>query len=224
MAKSVIRKVVVDLFYDVISPYCWITFNVLLRYQKKFPQIELRLKPALLGAIMKELKHAPPPAAKSTYSKLDLLHLSNYFHVPYKRPHNTQEVMFERGSLQAQRLLTVVAQESPLQLEALSRTLFLRVWYQHRIISSLDGLHEACIDSGLSEQIADNYLQQINNSKIKMKLQNITQSALDCGAFGLPTYIAYFPDGPKLFFGSDRLFLFAHFLNEYYPGPLHEFK
>jgi len=218
------QKLVVELFYDIVSPFCWITFETLVRYNKKFAQIELKLKPALLGAIMKEMKHHPPPASKSNYSKVDLVDLSNYFDIPFKRPHNTHEVMFQIGSLKAQRLLTAVAKNFPSKVEDISRTLFLRVWYQHRSVATLDGLKETCLDCGISAINADLLLQGISDSDVKQDLRNTTQEALNYGAFGLPTYVAHFPSGPKLFFGCDRLFLFAHLMNEQFPGPLHKYR
>ena len=224
MPTSPTPKLIVELFYDVISPYCWISFETLVRYNRKFPQMELKLKPALLGSIMKELKHNPPPSAKSSYTKSDLVDLSNYFEIPFVRPTDTRKVMFEQGSLKAQRLLTVVANDYPLKLEKISQILFLRVWYQHRNISTMKGLRESCIDSGFSDVDADKLLQQITNSNIKKSLKNTTQDALNYGVFGLPSFIAHFPTGPKLFFGSDRLFLFTYLMNVLYPGPLHKYK
>uniref|UniRef100_A0A8C9JDL9 Glutathione S-transferase kappa 1 n=1 Tax=Panthera tigris altaica TaxID=74533 RepID=A0A8C9JDL9_PANTA len=42
-----------ELFYDVLSPYSWLGFEVLCRY-KKLWNINLQLRPSLIAAIMKD--------------------------------------------------------------------------------------------------------------------------------------------------------------------------
>ncbi|KAM6098448.1 glutathione S-transferase kappa 1 isoform 3-T3 [Theristicus caerulescens] len=44
-------KALVELFYDVVSPYSWLGFEVLCRYQHIW-NIDLRFRPAFLGGIM----------------------------------------------------------------------------------------------------------------------------------------------------------------------------
>ncbi|XP_064803823.1 glutathione S-transferase kappa 1-like isoform X3 [Oncorhynchus masou masou] len=48
MASS--RKVI-ELFYDVVSPYSWLGFEVMCRYRNVW-NIDLKLRPAFLGGIM----------------------------------------------------------------------------------------------------------------------------------------------------------------------------
>ncbi|KAM9204266.1 glutathione S-transferase kappa 1 isoform 2-T2 [Mergus octosetaceus] len=44
-------RTLVELFYDVVSPYSWLGFEVLCRYQHIW-NIDLRFRPAFLGGIM----------------------------------------------------------------------------------------------------------------------------------------------------------------------------
>ncbi|XP_015729232.1 glutathione S-transferase kappa 1 isoform X2 [Coturnix japonica] len=44
-------RVLVELFYDVVSPYSWMGFEVLCRYQHIW-NVDLRFRPAFLGGIM----------------------------------------------------------------------------------------------------------------------------------------------------------------------------
>ncbi|XP_076826683.1 glutathione S-transferase kappa 1-like isoform X2 [Brachyhypopomus gauderio] len=46
------RKVI-ELFYDVVSPYSWLGFEVLCRYRSVW-NIDLKLRPAFLGGVMNE--------------------------------------------------------------------------------------------------------------------------------------------------------------------------
>ncbi len=52
-------KLKIELFYDCLSPYSWLAFEVLHRY-KKIWNFELELKPIFLGAVMKGSNNTPP--------------------------------------------------------------------------------------------------------------------------------------------------------------------
>uniref|UniRef100_A0A914EL82 DSBA-like thioredoxin domain-containing protein n=1 Tax=Acrobeloides nanus TaxID=290746 RepID=A0A914EL82_9BILA len=45
-------KALVTLYFDVISPYSWIAFESLSRYEKVLP-ITLKLKPLFLGGLIR---------------------------------------------------------------------------------------------------------------------------------------------------------------------------
>ena len=53
------KRLVVELYYDVISPYSYFCFEALSRYRQPW-DMDLRLKPFNLGAIMKEANNKPP--------------------------------------------------------------------------------------------------------------------------------------------------------------------
>jgi len=57
---SVAKKVVVDLYYDVISPYAWIGFELLCRYRNQWPSMQLKFKPFFIAAIIKGSGNQPP--------------------------------------------------------------------------------------------------------------------------------------------------------------------
>lgn len=42
----------VELFYDVISPYSYLAFELLTRYRKQWTTMELKLRPAYLRDVM----------------------------------------------------------------------------------------------------------------------------------------------------------------------------
>ena len=52
-------KTKVKLYYDWLSPYSWLAFEVLLEYEKIW-DLDLELKPVYLGAIMKASENNPP--------------------------------------------------------------------------------------------------------------------------------------------------------------------
>ena len=95
----------VEIFYDVISPYSWLAFEVVasvaLLYFTNIPQsncyqvlcryrshwnIDLVLRPCFLGGIMKESGNRPPmmTPSKGLYMNKDLIRNANYYQVPIK--------------------------------------------------------------------------------------------------------------------------------------------
>uniref|UniRef100_A0A671MK46 DSBA-like thioredoxin domain-containing protein n=1 Tax=Sinocyclocheilus anshuiensis TaxID=1608454 RepID=A0A671MK46_9TELE len=78
---------VVELFYDVVSPYSWLAFEVLCRYRNVW-NIDLKFKPAYLTGVIYGSGNQPAGMnpSKLTYIVSDLTLLSEYFGVPMFRP------------------------------------------------------------------------------------------------------------------------------------------
>uniref|UniRef100_A0A914ZIP1 EGF-like domain-containing protein n=1 Tax=Parascaris univalens TaxID=6257 RepID=A0A914ZIP1_PARUN len=72
-------KTLIDLYFDVISPYSLIAFESLLRYENHWP-IKVNLIPFFLGGIMKESGNKPAMmvAAKMAYMNKDLRRNADY--------------------------------------------------------------------------------------------------------------------------------------------------
>jgi 2-hydroxychromene-2-carboxylate isomerase len=58
-------------------------------------------------------------------------------------------------------------------------------------------VHEALISSGLD---ADRLMARAQDQDVKSRLRELTQKAVDRGAFGCPTFV-----GMEMFFGKDQL-------------------
>lgn len=52
----------VKLYYDVISPFSYIAFEVLLRYSKRWENMDLKLQPVWIAGIMDAVGNTPPGA------------------------------------------------------------------------------------------------------------------------------------------------------------------
>lgn len=214
----------VQLFYDVLSPYSWVAFEILCRYQKKW-NITLDLCPFFLSGIMKGSDNRPPGVvpAKANYMGKDLRRLATYYQIPLQTPSNVPEALFVKGSLSAMRLLTATKIGSQDHVEVLSRQLWNRIWGTDKDITTEESLREACATAGLELELADNLIGQIGESSVKEELKRSTQEALDLGAFGAPFIVIHDDDGNKeRFFGSDRFELIAFTLGERWEGPLLE--
>lgn len=117
----------VKLFYDVISPYSWLAFEVLCRYRNVW-NIDLTLKPAYLTGVIYGSGNQPAGAnpSKLMYMVSDLKLTSEYFGVPMFRPSSISE----KDSLNAMRFVTAIAEKGKDgdTLERVSRELWKRKW------------------------------------------------------------------------------------------------
>lgn len=216
------RKVI-ELFYDVVSPYSWLGFEVMCRYRNVW-NIELKLRPAFLGGIMQGSGNKPPGLVpnKFMYMNQDLNRLAEYFDVPLRPPSDPFEAMFKKGSLSAMRFVAAIQERGKggdKQVEQVSRELWRRIWSEDKDITEPASLTEAAMKAGLSDSEIKEALALSTSKEIKDKLKSSTQSALDHGSFGFPMLVCHVNGKPEMFFGSDRFELMAHCIGEKWLGP-----
>ncbi|XP_062505833.1 glutathione S-transferase kappa 1-like [Corticium candelabrum] len=215
------KRHVVKLFYDVISPYSWLGFETLCRYRTLWA-LDLRFCPVFLGAIMGATNITPPGMIprKGKYMEKDLQRLKELYCVPLNLPSDPAEVMFNKGSLSAQRLLTATKMSYPNYVENLSRALWTRVWSKDLDIASRGSLKEACQNCGMDSKVIEEILGRLSDQDVKDELRKTTDEVLSYGAFGAPTIVIFNDDGKAdMFFGSDRFELIAHLLGVRWLGP-----
>ncbi|XP_053289343.1 glutathione S-transferase kappa 1 [Pleuronectes platessa] len=217
-------KKVIELFYDVVSPYSWLGFEIMCRYRTVW-NVELKLRPAFLGGVMQGSDNRPPGMVpnKMVYMSNDLQRLSKYFEVPLRPPSNPAEAMFIKGSLSAMRFVTAVQKrekDGDKQVEQVSRELWRRIWNQDKDITEPASLSEAAKKAGLSDDDIKSAMESYNTKEIKDKLKSTTQDALDYGSFGFPMIVCHIDGKPEMYFGSDRFELMAHRLGEKWLGPV----
>ncbi|XP_037640253.1 glutathione S-transferase kappa 1-like [Sebastes umbrosus] len=216
-------KKVIELFYDVVSPYSWLGFEVMCRYRHVW-NIELRLRPAFLGGVMQGSGNKPPGLLPSRmlYMDKDLNRASQYFGIPLKAPADPFEAMFQKGSLSAMRFVAAVQErekDGDKKVEQVSRELWKRIWSEDKDITEPASLSEAAMKAGLSDGEIKEVLEMSTSKAIKDKLKSSTQEALDHGAFGFPLVVCHVNGKPEMFFGSDRFELMAHCIGEKWLGP-----
>lgn len=216
-------KKVIELFYDVVSPYSWLGFEVMCRYRNVW-NIELQLRPAFLGGIMQGSGNKPPGLVpnKFMYMNQDLSRLAKYFNVPLQSPSDPADAMFRKGSLSAMRFVAAVQErekDGDQQVERVSRELWRRIWSEDKDITEPASLAEAARKAGLSESEIKEVLNTYTSQKIKDKLKSSSEAALEYGAFGFPMVVCHVNGKPEMFFGSDRFELMAHCIGEKWMGP-----
>lgn len=205
----------VQLFYDVVSPYSWLAFEVFSRFKNPW-EIDFELCPFFLGGVMRDTDNRAPSMlpARAPYMLKDLMRQSEYYQIPMQIPSD-----FLTNTITAMRLLTVVKEKDPSNLESLSRAFWQRHYGEGQEISSPESLLACAANANISTNEAKNYLELTQDPYIKEKLKTTTANAVGKGAFGAPTIFVETADGEEMFFGSDRFHLVAAMLGKKWNGP-----
>ncbi|NWV84966.1 GSTK1 transferase, partial [Dasyornis broadbenti] len=214
-------RTLVELFYDVISPYSWLGFEVLCRYQHIW-NIDLRLRPAFLGGIMQQTGNKPPAMLpkRAEYLLKDVKRMAKYYQVPVHMTGEDFQRIMGTSSLAAMRFITAIDMTNPQYLEPLSREFWMHFWSQHEDISQPENILVIARQAGLSAELSQKALEMISTATVKDRLKETTADAIKYGAFGMPAVVAHYSGEPHLFFGSDRLELLGSIIGEKWLGPV----
>ncbi|CEF65574.1 Glutathione S-transferase kappa 1 [Strongyloides ratti] len=212
----------VTFYYDIISPYSWIGFETLLRYQQK-QYFNLKLKPVFLGGIFKETSNKSPlmVPAKSEYVMKELGLTSDYYGMKIVPPKDFIKTAFTQGSLNALRFLVALENENEKHLIPASRELWNRLWSRQESAYTENDFIEVGTNIGLNKETIDNVLKNTSSLTVKEKIKTSTMEAVAEGAFGVPWIVVEKADGVKRsFFGSDKMPLICFFIDKPFLGPL----
>uniref|UniRef100_A0A8C8YGX4 Glutathione S-transferase kappa n=1 Tax=Prolemur simus TaxID=1328070 RepID=A0A8C8YGX4_PROSS len=207
-----------ELFYDVLSPYSWLSFEVLCRYQNIW-NIKLQLRPSLIAGIMKDSGELSSTGSLY-WHRQDIKLLRQHFQIPIQFPKDFISVILEKGSMSAMRFLTALSLEHPEMLEKVSRELWMRVWSRDEDITEPQSILAAAEKAGMTIEQAQGILEKISTPKVRNQLKETTEAACRYGAFGLPITVAHVDGQTHMLFGSDRMELLAYLLGEKWMGPV----
>uniref|UniRef100_A0A0K0DS85 Glutathione S-transferase kappa n=1 Tax=Strongyloides stercoralis TaxID=6248 RepID=A0A0K0DS85_STRER len=214
----------ITLYYDVISPYSWIAFETLLRYQKK-EYFDLILKPIFLGGVMKETSNRPPAMvpAKGRYMEKDLDMMSRYYGMKLVQPKDFFDTAITKGTLNAVRFLAAIEKEDSKYLVPASREFWKRLWLRQESAHEESDFLEVGDKIGLKKESIDGVLKKMSSPSIKDVIKNNTAEAIADGAFGAPWIKVEKANGERhSFFGSDRMPQICFFIEKPFLGPLIE--
>merc|ERR1712179_342912 len=212
-------KKTVELFYDVISPYTWIAFEMLSRYKPVW-DLDVKLTPCLTAGVFKEAgnRSGLMVPAKGANLRKDMSMAAKHFQVPLVFP--DPDVLMKVGSIHAMRFMTALGEVKPDFTEPMARELWMRVWSRGQDITQSSSFQAAAEACGLPETETEKCLEAMKTKEIKQKLIQGTQQAVEQGAFGMPTMITKDEDGKsQMLFGSDRFHILADILGKEYQGP-----
>lgn len=185
----------IELFFDVGSPYSYLASTQVARIREQ-TGAPLRMRPFLLGAVMKETGNDMPArvAPKARYMLEDLRRWADRYGVPFR-----MSSRFPQNTLAAQRALVAAAQLFGEEaMERLAHGLFSAAWAEDRDVSSGDELAFRANEAGLDARAL---AEAIGTQPIKDALRDATSEAVRRGAFGAPTFFF----GELVFFGNDRI-------------------
>ncbi|KAF8361221.1 gstk-1 [Pristionchus pacificus] len=234
------KKFAVDLYFDVISPYSFILFEVsdqrkslvlnlsnsqllsLHAYRAQWPKMDVTLKPVALGHVMKAAGNKPPAlavAAKGPYMMKDVQRLARYFDLPLQFREDFITIIQTKSSINADRLICAVQMTQPEKTEAVARAHFRRFWCERKDIFETADFVEVLTSCGVANPAT--LVASITSEPVKERIRQYTEEAIDGGCFGAPWTVLTLEDGSQEhFFGSDRLHMIGHLMGEKFTGPV----
>ncbi len=187
----------VEMIFDFVSPNAYLAWHPLKDVIARTGAV-LKVTPAFLGGMHKLTGNQPPMVAfanvkgKNAYMMLEIQrwmkkHGLNDFRM---NPH------FPMMTVPALRAL-LVAGEDGRDIEFIDR-LLPHVWERGANIADTDILANILTAEGFD---AKSIMDRTQGPEIKQKLVDNTESAVERGAFGIPTFFV----GGEMYFGKDRL-------------------
>ncbi|QKG71962.1 2-hydroxychromene-2-carboxylate isomerase [Erythrobacter mangrovi] len=186
----------VEFIFDLVSPNAYLSWWPL-REMLSRQGAELEITPVFLGGMHKLTGNAPPFArdaeirGKNAYASLEMRrfidrHGLTGFRMPAQFPFNT---------ILPQRMLLAVEGEERV---ALAEGLLKALWEDGVSAGDPDALATVATAAGLD---AAAILAATQDDAIKQRLVANTDSAVERGAFGIPTFFV----GDEMWFGKERL-------------------
>lgn len=187
----------VECFFDCSSPWSYFGVTSLLRLQQELG-LDVAWRPTLVGGVFNAVNPSvyhsreAPAGPRQIYGKKDqddwARHLGISMHY---RPS-----VFPVNSVKAMRGCLFLEPQGKLVPFALAT--FEAYWGDDQDISQIPVLTAICRRVGVDP---DAFLAGIEQQPIKDKLRTTTQSLIDRGGFGVPTFFV----GDDMYFGNDRL-------------------
>jgi glutathione S-transferase kappa 1 len=209
-----------ELFYDIVSPYSYLAMVVLDRYRAPW-SLDLVLRPAFLGGVMKSVGNVPPATLpqRAPYLLRDIARLSRHVGVEMTLPEE-----FPGQTLQTMRFLRaleddVAAKGDPRALFDVSMALYRAHWGKGAAVNDPETILAAAIAGGLDEGRARALLARIGDADVKEKLKASGDEVVARGAFGFPAMFVTKDGDDELFFGHDRISLLAFEMGLPWHGP-----
>tara|TARA_A100001011_G_scaffold158656_1_gene167023 strand:- start:1018 stop:1605 length:588 start_codon:yes stop_codon:yes gene_type:complete len=182
----------IEFYFDFSSPYAYLGFKEVKKYEKKYP-FHIKYMPILLGGLHNSAGITPAAfnKIKSKYMVLDTKLVANKKNIKFSfnSYFPIKTVNFMRGA--------IIAKENNYEKIYVEK-IFDAIWRDGLNMNDNIIINKVLKNLDLNPNI---FFEKVSDLKIKDKLKKLTNDALKKGIFGAPTYYV----NRKIFFGQDRL-------------------
>ncbi len=191
----------VKFYFEFASPYSYFaTFKIEETCEALGRDVEW--KPFLLGALFSVTGAQPLSTIpmKGEYCEKDWQRLSRYMNVPWTMPEG-----FPISTVAAARAYYWIHDRDPALAKQFAKEVFMTYFGRGQDIGSPDAVAEVAAPLGIDHA---ELAAALADDKVKQRLKDETQSAIDAGVFGAPYFIV---DGEG-FWGSDRMWMIRRWI------------
>jgi 2-hydroxychromene-2-carboxylate isomerase len=191
----------VKFYFDFSSPYSYFASFKIDETCEGLGR-EVSWRPFLLGALFKITGAQPLNTVpmKGEYCENDWQRLGRYMNVPWTMPE-----AFPIATQATARTFYWLHDQDPALAKKFAKEAFMTYFGRGQDISSVDAVAELAAPLGVDHAALQ---AALSDDKIKQRLKDETQSAIDVGVFGAPYFIV---DGEGIW-GSDRMWMIRRWI------------
>ena len=182
----------IEFYFDFSSPYAYLGFKEIIKFEKKHP-FQIKYMPIFLGGLHNsaDIKPAAFNKIKSKYMTQDTKLVANKKNIKFSfnSYFPIKTVNFMRGA--------IIAKDNNYEKIYIEK-IFDSIWRDGLNMNDNIIINKVLKNLDLNPSI---FFGKVSDIKIKDKLKKLTNDALKKGIFGAPTYYV----NRKIFFGQDRL-------------------
>ena len=182
----------IEFYFDFSSPYAYLGFKEIKKYEKKYP-FQIKYMPIFLGGLHNSAGITPAAfnKMKSKYMIQDtkLVATKKNIKFSFNSYFPIKTVNFMRGA--------IIAKDNNYEKIYIEK-IFDSIWRDGLNMNDNIIINKVLKNLDLNPSI---FFGKVSDIKIKDKLKKLTNDALKKGIFGAPTYYV----NRKIFFGQDRL-------------------
>ena len=182
----------IEFYFDFSSPYAYLGFKEIKKYEKKYP-FQIKYMPIFLGGLHNSADITPAAfnKIKSKYMIQDTKLVANKKNIKFSfnSYFPIKTVNFMRGA--------IIAKDDNYEKIYVEK-IFDSIWRDGLNMNDNIIINKVLKNLDLNPNI---FFGKVSDIKIKDKLKKLTNDALKKGIFGAPTYYV----NRKIFFGQDRL-------------------
>jgi 2-hydroxychromene-2-carboxylate isomerase len=197
--------VTVEFFYDIASPYSYLSAMRIDDFAAEHGA-EVDWRPFLLGGVFKATGNEMPASvdAKADWMPKDLAMFAEKDDIPFVFP----DEFPIRTIAHLRALIEVKREDGADRARELAKAFYTAYWGEGRDISDPEVFAGVALEAGFEPEriVAAN-----DKPENKQKLIELTNEAVERGAFGAPTFFV----GDTMFWGNDRLDLLGEYLDKH---------